>query len=231
MKKFILMFIAAACGMHVLGQNINPDNDYVPGRTMKTKAGCMRDSVATGWCIDGNITGGFLMQNITTGNMAANYANALNANIADVDYKEGVSMGIDLQVGYFFGPKRNFGIGAGLMYMNQQGDLTIDHFHVEYRSIDYYGNTFRQVLTSNGKIKESINTSSLNIPVVFKYKTAFTHKIGFTADAGLLFNVLEQNNYTAHASFDYEAIYKYTGGEGVHFWSIERSLQCPNEFS
>lgn len=214
MKKFILTFISAVCGMQVMAQNINPDNDYAQGGTMKSKACCMRDSVATGWCIDGNLTGGFLMQNITTTNLAANYANALNTNIAGVQYKNGVSMGIDLQAGYFFGAGRHFGIGAGIMYMNQQGDLTIDHFHVEYKSIDYYGNTFRQVLTSNGQIKESVNTSNLNIPIVFKYKTAFSHKIGFTADAGLLINVLEQNNYNTKASFDYEAIYKYTGTQG-----------------
>ena len=211
MKKIVLFFIASFAVLQVQAQNINPETDYVPGKAPKEK---FADSLFTGWCIDLNATGGFLMQNITSGNQAANYTNALNANISTPKFENGVSRGLDVQAGYFFGCKRHFGIGTGLMYMYQQGDLVMDNFHVEYKSADYYNNTFRQVLTSNGQIKESLGISNLSIPLVFKYRTWFSKKVGFTADAGILISLQEKNNYSTHASFDYEAIYQYSGVQG-----------------
>ncbi len=212
MKKVIALFIVLTGLAQARAQNINPEVDYVPGK--KTPKATCCDAQCSGWVIDANITGGFLWQGLTTVSQAANYTDALNANISTPKFNDGVSRGIDVEAGYFFGPKRNFGIGAGLMFTRQHGNMTMDNFHVEYRSTDYFGNTFRQLLTSNGSVKESINTSNLSIPILFKYKTWFTKKVGFTADAGILINLLSHNEYNSKSSFDYEAIYKYSGEQG-----------------
>lgn len=210
MKK-LLSFLLAISAVNVQAQNINPEGDIAQSRNVESPANCSANS---GWCIDANITGGFLWQDLTTVNQAANYTNALNTKISRPEFRNGVSRGLDLQVGYFFGKKRHFGVGTGLMYMYQEGDLVMDNFHTEYRSTDNFGNTFRQVLNSNGRIKESLVMHNLNIPVVFKYQTCFSKKVGFTADAGLLVNIMERVNYKTSSSFDYEAIYKYSGSQG-----------------
>ncbi len=213
MKKLLLL-LAAASGLQVQAQNINPGGgDYAPSVNAEPAEQCC-SGLGCRWVMDVNVTGGALWQELTTVNQVANYPNALNANISAPEFRNGVSRGLDVQGAYFFGKKCNFGVGLGLMYMYQEGDLVMDNFHVEYRSTDNFGNTFRQVLTGNGRIKESLRTHNLSIPVVFKYQTWFTKKVGFTADAGLLFNLVERVNYSTGSSFDYEAIYKYSGAPG-----------------
>ena len=212
MKKFRLFFVFALVAGRVFAQNINPESDYLPGREP-----VIMSSVphwCSGWAIDLNASRGFLRQGLSYNDPAANYSNPLNKNISDIEFEHGSLIGIDMQLGYFFGPRREFGIGTGLMYTHMEGNLTMDNFHIEYRSVDNFGNAFRQILTSNGQIKEKIGVSSFNIPLVFKYKTWFSKWVGFTGDAGLLFNLTERNHYNADASFDYEAIYKYTGSAG-----------------
>ncbi|MCD6012610.1 MAG: porin [Flavipsychrobacter sp.] len=210
MKKLLLFFFALAAAQ-VKAQNINPEGDYAPARNEEAPA---HDSLNTGWYIDINATGGGLWQSLRTINQAAYYTNALNANISRPEFRNGVSRGLEVQGAYFFGKKRNFGVGSGLMYMYQEGDYYMDNFHVEYRSTDNFTNTFRQVLTSNGRVKESVRIHNLNIPVVFKYQVCFSKKVGFTADAGFLINLLQRNNYSTNTTFDYEAIYKYSGSQG-----------------
>ncbi len=64
--------------------------------------------------------------------------------------------------------------------------MTLNQYHVEYQSTDKQGTTFRQVITADAPVKEQLTIQNMNIPLVFKYKTRFTRRIGFTADAGLL---------------------------------------------
>jgi outer membrane protein OmpA-like peptidoglycan-associated protein len=215
MKKNILVLIAVCLCLNSQGQNINPDNDYAPARKAalkKKRATCCADS-SSGWCIDGNLTAGFLMQNITSSPLAG-YSNQVNSGASEIKFQNGYSRGFDVGISCYFGKQKNYGIGMGLMYLYQQGDLTMDHFHVEYKSVDNFGNTFRQVLTSNGQIKESVKTSNLSIPVLFKYNRWITKKVGFNMDLGPVINVLEENEVNTDASFNYEAIYKYTGPQG-----------------
>jgi outer membrane protein OmpA-like peptidoglycan-associated protein len=213
MKKLLLL-LAAATGLQAHAQNINPGGgDYAPEvNTDATEQSC--SGLGCRWVMDANITGGALWQNLTTLNQAAYYTSALNANISRPEFRNGTSRGLDVQGAYFFGKKCNFGVGVGLMYLYQEGDMVMDNFHVEYRSTDNFGSTFRQVLTGNGRIKESLRIHNLSIPLVFKYQTWFTKKVGFTADAGLLINVVERINYSTGSSFDYEAIYRYSGNPG-----------------
>ncbi len=216
MKRIILILVAILGASHMWAQNINPEFDHVEGRRHAAKNwNRPADSTLSHWCIDVNGMAGVLTQQITAIDPTANYTNLLNPKVSSLKYENGGSYGLDAQVGYFFGKMRHFGLGTGLTYMYQHGDLTMDNFHVEYQSVDALKNVFRQEITADGKVKETTGTSNLNIPLVLKYKTMFSKRVGFTVDAGVLFNLVESNDYKAKTAFDYEAIYKYAPVNGV----------------
>ncbi len=205
MRKIIFIFLVCSFALTAYSQRIKNDPRLYA------------DSLIPRWCIDVNLKGGFLSENINTVNFAYAYPQALNDTISGLRFKNGSSFGIDAQVGCFLGPKRHWGIGLGLMYMWQQGDIYLDQFKVEYASTDRNNDVFRQVLSSNKQIKESVTMSNLTLPLVLKYKAQFSRRWGFTADAGLLFRLHMQNSYTSNAAFNYEAIYKFkqVGGQNV----------------
>jgi outer membrane protein OmpA-like peptidoglycan-associated protein len=152
--------------------------------------------------------------------MTSAFQNVLNDTIGKVKFNNGTSYGCDAQVGYFFGRKRHFGLGLGFMYLSQKGDLTLDQYRLEYKSLDSHNDTFRQIVTADGPIKETVTVTNINIPLVLKYKTQFSPRWGMTVDAGLLFNVQMSNAYTTNATFDYEAIYKVASdGSRVYDYS------------
>lgn len=168
------------------------------------------DSLLPRWVIDVNLLGGALNQNLTTASSAENYLNGVKMNPGDLKFNNGTSIGGDAQLGVFFGKKRHWGIGTGFMYLAQMGTAELDNFHAEYQATDEKGNIYRQVVSPNQPIKEQLRITNMNIPLLLKYKYRFSERWGFTADAGLLFNVQMKNAYTTNASFDYEAIYKFT---------------------
>lgn len=172
------------------------------------------DADLSRWVIDVNILGGLATQGFTTPSSTANYPNALNVNTGNLNYKNGYSFGGDAQLGFFFGKKRHFGVGAGIMMMQQYGDAVLDNYHVEYQATDGAGNIFRQLVTGNN-ISEHITSTMVNVPLVLKYKNKFSKRWGFTADVGALINLQMKNTYTTQASFDHEAIYKFVNnGDG-----------------
>jgi hypothetical protein len=119
------------------------------------------------------------------------------------------SYGGDVQLGYYFGKGKNFGIGTGIVYFKNQGNMSLDSMHVEYRSMDFNQDTFRQLITTAKPIEEIINTTTISIPLVVKYRTMLSKKIGFMMDAGIVYNLKIESTYEADAAFNYEAIYKY----------------------
>ena len=167
------------------------------------------DDLLPRWVIDVNLLGGLADQSFKTTASMPDYPNALNANTGKLEYKNGYSFGGDAQVGFFFGAKRHFGLGTGVLLMQQHGDAILDNYHVEYKATDGVGNIYRQLVTGND-VREEIVSKNINIPFVLKYKNRFSRHWGFTADAGALINLQMKNAYTTHASFNYEAIYKLT---------------------
>ena len=165
------------------------------------------DYLTSRWVIDVNLLGGLSSQTFTTGNTAANYPNGLNLNTGQLKYNNGSSFGGDAQLGFFFGKMRHFGIGTGFMYMAQHGEASLNNYHAEYQATNGNGNIYRQVVNGSN-LKEEVNSSNVNIPLVLKYKTRFSKHWGFAADAGALFNLQMKNTSKTNASFDYEAIYK-----------------------
>ncbi len=165
------------------------------------------DAELSRWVIDLNLMGGLANEDFTLANTNNSYPNTLNTNTGELKYRNGYSFGGDAQLGFFFGRKRHFGLGAGIIYMQQHGDAELSNYHTEYQATDGAGNIFRQVVTGND-VREGVISTNISIPFVLKYKNRFSKHWGFTADAGALLNLQMSNAYTTHANFNYEAIYK-----------------------
>lgn len=203
MKKLFFLLIAANGALSAVAQTTDKHNRTIPP-----------DSSFSRWAFDVNVLGGLFNQRMTNQSVASSYPNALNLNTGNLKFANGGSFGFDGQVDFFVGKKRHFGLGAGIMYLGQFGTASLDNFHVEYQATDSKGNIYRQVVNGH-QIREDVKTSNYNIPVMLKYKTRLSNRWGFTTDAGILVNLMMKNTYTTHASFDNEAIYKFSGDGGT----------------
>lgn len=192
MKKLILLFVAAGAGFSAMAQVRGGDNFY-----------------AQKYVVDLNFPVGVVMSNPTSNLNVNNYLNVAASNVDKLKIGAGPSYGVDAQFGYFIGKRRRFGIGTGIQYLMQSSDATLGAFRVEYQDNDKRGDVYRQVLTATHAIKEQLTTTSINIPVMLKFKQRFTTKLGFTMDAGILYNVQMSNKWKTDAEFNYEAIYKF----------------------
>ncbi len=199
MKKLILLLMAGSSSLTAIAQTPAPAT-FTPDKGLSR------------WVLDVNMLGGAYNQKMDMANTAPNYLNGININTGNTGFRDGGTIGGDLQLGYFFDKGRHWGIGTGLMYLRQWGTVTLDQFHAEYQSVDDNGFIFRQVVSS-GAIEEQVKTHNFNIPLLLKYKHRFSRAWGFTADAGALFNLQMKHAYTTNASFDYEAIYKFVTNE------------------
>ena len=199
MKKIVFLLIAGHYSLSAIGQEA----------ALKTYS---TDKDLSPWVLDVNLLGGAFNQKMDMANTAPNYLNGVNINTGKVGFKNGGAFGGDLQLVYLFGKNKHWGLGTGVLYLREWGNVTLDNFHAEYQSVDNNGFTFRQVVTANS-INEQVKIDNFNIPLVLKYKNRMSKHWGFTADAGVLFNVKMKNEYSTNASFDYEAIYKFVTDE------------------
>jgi outer membrane protein OmpA-like peptidoglycan-associated protein len=183
------------------------------------------DSLQSRWVLDINGLAGMLTHDITMGNTLNNYTNYIPGSYTGkLKLDNGKSYGADLNISYFPGHRGHWGVGLGFMYLYQQADMTMDAFNVQYQSTDANGNTFRQVITANRKIKEQLTITNMNVPLLLKYKNRFTRHSGFTAEAGVMYNVQYQSHYKTDASFDYGAIYQEGAStEGVSKWVYDNA--------
>lgn len=170
--------------------------------------GWLADSVLSRVCIDINARGGLLSHDMTTANTLGNYLNAVNSNTGSLKFNNAWSAGGELQLAYFFGSQRHWGVGLGFNYYKQAADISMENFHVEYQATDFRSNVYRQVITAN-YLTEKVDMTSMNIPLVLKYKNRFSKRWGFTADLGAVYNVQMENSWKTDASFNYEAVYKF----------------------
>jgi|GEM_PF-2414577 len=213
MKKKLLIAAAVLCAGAAGAQNIMPENDMVP-QTNGFPIVVEHRHWLSRICFDLNVMGGSLKDKINYTDLTRNYPDALNTKVSGVKFRRGSSESIDAEVGFFFDREGRYGVGTGLMFAQQYGHLTLDNFHIEYKSTDNFNNTFRQSLTSIGQIDERMNINTISIPLLFKYKLKLNEMFGFNADAGLLFNINERVHYKTNAAFNYEAIYQYSGTQG-----------------
>jgi len=209
MKKLLFLLIATGGALSAIAQT----TAYHRMDSAGTRHHYAQDALLSHWVVDINLLGGGVTQTYTTLNTLNNYYNAIGSvsNTGKLSFANGYGYGFDAQLAYFFGRGNHFGIGAGFMYMGEQGDATLDQFNVQYQSTDSKGQTFRQLISANGPIKEHLNISNMNIPVLLKYKHRLSHKWGVTADAGALINLQMKSMYNSNANFNYEAIYQVSG--------------------
>jgi outer membrane protein OmpA-like peptidoglycan-associated protein len=154
--------------------------------------------------------GGMMSKDVTTATSISGYSQGLNINTGVLGFEKGSSLGFNAQLGYFFGPKCHWGIGTGIAYFSQKGNLTLDNYHVEYQDIDSRGDIYRQLITGND-VKEKVTFTNINIPLLLKYKKRFSKTFGFTMDARPIFNMQMKGSAGNQGTYDYEAIYKYSG--------------------
>ena len=130
-----------------------------------------------------------------------NYNNVISKDSyqGKLKFTNGFSTGYDVKVGYYFNSKRTFGVEGGFSYYAQQSNLGMDSFHVEFEAKDVRSNVYRQVISTDHKITETVKLQSMNIPLELTYKYVYTEDLFFTT------------NYKTDANFDYEAIYMFEG--------------------
>jgi hypothetical protein len=175
---------------------------------------------------DFSLVPGITNQQYTAIPLSTNYYSAVNEKEGALKYTNGQSLTYDMQFGFYLTKKRRLALSVGFMYQVQQGNLRMDTFHVEYQSTDYKKNIFRQVISSVNPITESAVITNISVPVLLKYKIKLSKKFFIALDAGVLFNVLSQNNYKSNARFDYEAIYQF-GGTGSNLTYIYDNGSSP----
>ena len=181
------------------------------------------DELLPRFCIDVNFKYGTYSGTPTFVDMNTTYPKVITSlsSIQPVKISSTNTTGGDVQLGYFFGRKHNIGIGAGVLYSSSQNyNISMGApFHVEFQSTDALPthDVFRQLITSDGPISENVKSTSLSIPILAKFKHQFSKDWGIFADAGPMFSVMSTSKSTTNASFDYEAIYQYSGdGNGVY---------------
>jgi len=194
MKRIFFLLIAANGALSAIAQTATTTNQ-ADNTTTSHRRWYKNDSLLKRWVFDLNLLGGVVTRNMSVANTGGNYTNGIAGNnTGSLNFKNGTGFGGDAQLGYFFGSKAHFGIGLGIMYFQEMGDLTLENFHVQYQATSNTGDVFRQVITPNNMITEKITTNNISIPLLLKYKVRFSRRFGFTADAGILYNVQAQKH-------------------------------------
>ncbi len=198
------------------------DEEQIPGKPARPATPHAHSNVSHLY-VAINAKGGTLSESVTALDFTKNYNSVIGANTvySAPHFSSGNTFGFDAQLEYYFGKKATIGLGTGIAYFSQGGTMQMDNFHVEYKATDAQNNTYRQVVTAANAISEKIKTTSLNIPILLKFKTKFNDKWGFAADAGVLFNLSVSNSYTTNAAFNYGAIYAFnvsgSNANGQHY--------------
>ncbi|HRH49204.1 MAG TPA: hypothetical protein PLP23_10655 [Panacibacter sp.] len=169
------------------------------------------------WVLSLGVNGGAFSSTVTESDLLNHYDSHLSNSTNDPTKFSGKSsVGGDLQLHYFFGPKADFGIGVGIGYQGMKGDIEKNNFSVQYKAQDNAVNgrpsvVYRQIITLLNPIKEDVSINNLSVPVTLMYKTTFSKKIGFQIEGGIVYNLKFGNSIgSTNALFDREAIYKYT---------------------
>lgn len=202
MKRILFLSILAATAISA-GAQTSPAKP-------KEKKAYTPDSLLSKWVIDINLMGGLMTQDLTTATAIGGYPNGVNINTGVLGFEKGSTLGFNAQLGYFFGPKNHWGVGAGFLYFQHMGDLTLGNYHVEFQATDAQNRIYRRIIDGKN-VREQLTATNMNIPLVLKYKKRFSKVLGFTMDAGPMFNLQMKNTTEMKTGFDYEAIYRFTG--------------------
>jgi hypothetical protein len=176
----------------------------------------------------GDFKTGQYSEKFNSASLTSAYSGVINPYGGNISFKGSQAMAFNAEGGYYFNHNRNIGIGAGIFYSSQKGTASADSFHVEYMNFDYKGHVFRQLLSSEGGVNESVKSSNISIPLFLRYKKGIMTDMFISIDGGILFNMMMQNKYNGSAAFDYEAIYKIEGS-GTNLTYLYDNSPYPGE--
>lgn len=182
--------------------------------TLATKS---LDQAMPRWFVGANARLGTQFMQFNQLNYEAQYLNRLNADVSKLEVNNGLNYGLDLNLGYFFGKKRNFGLATGVQWLAQQYTYSLDRFALEFQANDFGGNVFRQGLRMNSPLEEQMRVQSIGLPILLLYKKQFNKRWGMNIDAGVVLNLISKASYQTNARFDYEAIYKFDANNNPVF--------------
>ena len=178
-------------------------------------SGQVRDEYFRSLFVDVDGTGGIMSEQMKSIPFSTNYLDALsNSYQGKLKFTKGFSTGGNAHIGYYFDKKRRFGLETGVNYYAQYGKLGMDSFHVEFKATnpnDPNGGAYRQLISTDHAITESIQFKSTNIPLLLCYKLPINKDLFLTVNAGVVYNLNVKTTYSTNANFDYEAIYEFEG--------------------
>jgi hypothetical protein len=145
----------------------------------------------------------------------------------------GSTSGGGIQFEYLFGPKANFGIGAGIAFSGMKGKISKSAYSSQF-DVKASNNIFyRQIITAQGAFEEDYSVSTVSVPVVLILKGDFSSKLGFRIEGGINYNLSAKGTMNSTSGvFDYEAIYRYnaqgqtvpvTSSDPQYDWMITRT--------
>ena len=178
-------------------------------------SGQVRDEYFRSLFVDVYGTAGLMSDNIKSTPLSTNYNEALsNSYQGKIKLTQGLSAGGNVNVGYYFNKKRTIGVASGINYYSQYGKLGMDSFHIEFKAVnpnDPNGGAYRQVISTDHPISETIQFKNTSIPIMLIYKQPINRDLFLTASAGAVYNISLGTTYNTNANFDYEAIYEFEG--------------------
>lgn len=121
---------------------------------------------------------------------------------------------VQLDLDYFFGSKKKFGIATGIGFSSFNASFKMDSFRVNYSAVDSRGETYRRVVNVHA-IDEDLKIKSLNIPIILQYKFGLGDKANLCLGLGVNYHSVLSANVSSTATADYEAIYNYANGSQV----------------
>jgi hypothetical protein len=183
-----------------------------------TMFGQVRSEYFRSLFIDVDVNAGLMSQHIKANPFSTNYTEAINNSYqGKLKFTQGLSVGYEGHLGYYFDQKRRFGVEAGVNVYSQFGKLGMDSFHVEFKkATEDQDGYFRQIISTDHAISETIRMNSTSIPLLLTYKKTYNDNLFFTVSAGILYNIKAASTYKTNANFDYEALYQFEGNVPVY---------------
>lgn len=180
------------------------------------------DEVLPRWSFDLNYRFGVLNQTMQFIDLKKAYGpnNQSSSRYVAPKFTNGTGNGGELFLNYFFSKNRMWGLGLGAQYIRYTGQNWMDDMYSDYQATDSKGRIYRQIIRSNGTLKEDVNIDNLNIPLLLRFKHQFGRaqkpsNFGFSFDIGPVFGIYNQSASDASGKFSYEAVYKLSSDKSA----------------
>ncbi len=173
------------------------------------------DAVLPRWAFDLNYRAGVIEQNIEMVDLAAAYTGSLSTSrYVQPRFIDGRTSGGDLSLVYFFNRRRTIGISLGGQFLRHTGSYVMDTMYADYRETFNRDTIYRQIIHTNGPIREDVRITNINVPLTLQFKHQFgspsrPSNFGITGSVGAVFGFYNRTStQNTSGSFSYESVYK-----------------------